>query len=158
MKKIDNFTGCYSLSRTLRFKLIPQGKTQEHIELKRLLDEDEKRAEDYKKAKKIIDKYHIAFIDRILHQIKLSELQNYIELDAVSNKDEKQKKDLLKIEEQLRKEISNSFKKDEEYKKIFGKEIIETILPGRIERIFIRMKKLDQVLHTGQLTIIFQNL
>ena len=133
MKKIDNFTGCYSLSRTLRFKLIPQGKTQEHIELKRLLDEDEKRAEDYKKAKKIIDKYHITFIDRILHNIKLSELQSYIELDEVSNKDEKQKKELLKIEELLRKEISNSFKKDDEYKKIFGKEIIETILPEYLD-------------------------
>lgn len=51
MKKIDSFTGKYSLSKTLRFRLIPVGKTLENFKNKKLLDEDMTRAENYEKIK-----------------------------------------------------------------------------------------------------------
>lgn len=35
MKKLSDLTGLYSLSKTLRFELIPIGKTLENIEKKR---------------------------------------------------------------------------------------------------------------------------
>jgi CRISPR-associated protein Cpf1 len=62
MKNLEDFTNLYSLSKTLRFELIPVGKTLECIEKNGLLHQDEQRAESYKKVKKIIDEYHKAFI------------------------------------------------------------------------------------------------
>ena len=40
----------------------------EHITREGLLQHDEKRAEDYKVAKTIIDNYHIDFIETVLSQ------------------------------------------------------------------------------------------
>lgn len=42
MKKIDNFTNLYPLSKTLRFKLIPVGRTEENFSIKQFLEADEK--------------------------------------------------------------------------------------------------------------------
>ena len=52
----------YSISKTLRFELRPQGRTQEYIEKHGILDEDEARAESYAKVKKVIDEYHKQFM------------------------------------------------------------------------------------------------
>ena len=55
MKNLTDFTGLYPLSKTLRFELIPQGKTLEHFEKNGLLETDAHRAEIYILVKKIID-------------------------------------------------------------------------------------------------------
>ena len=94
MKKIDSFTGKYSLSKTLRFRLIPVGKTLENFKNKKLLDEDMTRAENYEKVKLYMDRKHKAFIDRILQAVKLENLSEYIELYYIKNKTDKQKKDI----------------------------------------------------------------
>ena len=91
MKDFSRFTNCYSLSKTLRFELRPVGKTLEYIQNAGFLAEDEQRAEDYKKMKKIMDRYHKQFIEESLIKVeheKLNvELQNYIKV-----KDDKDKK------------------------------------------------------------------
>ncbi len=51
----QSFSNLYSLSKTLRFELIPQGETLKHIENNGLLLQDEQRAKDYQQVKKIID-------------------------------------------------------------------------------------------------------
>lgn len=66
MKKIDNFTNQYSLSKTLRFSLKPVGKTEENFNNALLLEKDKERAQKYDKVKKYIDRYHKHFIDEIL--------------------------------------------------------------------------------------------
>lgn len=129
MKKIDNFTNLYSVSKTLRFKAIPIGKTQENINIKRILTSDEERAEKYKAAKKIIDKYHIEFIDRVLSNVELNNLDEYFTLFEKANKTDSEKTEMLKLEANMRSQISKSFKNDSEYKTILGKEIIKNILP-----------------------------
>lgn len=65
MKKIDNFTNKYSMSKTLRFRLIPQGKTEEHFEQKHL-KYDVDRAKEYELVKEFIDRYHKTFIEKVL--------------------------------------------------------------------------------------------
>ncbi|WP_234362514.1 hypothetical protein [Francisella philomiragia] len=45
-----NLINKYNLSKTLRFELIPQGKTFENIKTNGLILDDEKRAKDYKKS------------------------------------------------------------------------------------------------------------
>lgn len=130
MKKIDNFVNLYSVSKTLRFKAIPVGKTQDNIESKRLLEEDEDRANKYKKAKKIIDRYHIVFIDRVLQDIKLTGLDEYIDIFVKKEKTDVDKKNKKEHEARLRKQIADAFKKDSEYKKLFDKALIEEVLPS----------------------------
>ena len=56
MNVFKQFTGLYSLSKTLRFELIPIGKTLENIEKKGIIVQDEKRACEYEKVKGIIDR------------------------------------------------------------------------------------------------------
>lgn len=60
----DEFVGQYSISKTLRFELIPQGRTKEL--LKNYMDEnsrinkDFKRVDEKKNFKEIIDEYYRA--------------------------------------------------------------------------------------------------
>lgn len=71
MKKINELTALYPLSKTLRFELKPVGKTLDHIEQKGLIVQDEQRAEEYKQVKNIIDSYHKEFITMCLKGLNL---------------------------------------------------------------------------------------
>lgn len=128
MRKINQLTGLYSLSKTLRFELKPVGKTLEHIESKGLIAQDEKRAEEYKKVKNIIDDYHKAFITICLRDFKLNQndLKNYVSLAEGNHRDEK---DFDDIKKSLRKQIIEAFKKGSSYSDLFNKELIQKHLP-----------------------------
>lgn len=128
MRKINQLTGLYSLSKTLRFELKPVGKTLEHIESKVLIAQDEKRAEEYKKVKNIIDDYHKAFITMCLRDFKLNQndLKNYVSLAEGNHRDEK---DFDDIKKSLRKQIIEAFKKGSSYSDLFNKELIQKHLP-----------------------------
>ncbi|MBI9016531.1 MAG: type V CRISPR-associated protein Cas12a/Cpf1 [Phycisphaerae bacterium] len=71
-RKLSDFCGKYSLSKTLRFELRPVGETADHIEdfknqaLKQIVAQDKKRADDYQQIKKILDNYHRHFIESVL--------------------------------------------------------------------------------------------
>jgi len=119
-----DFVNLYPVSKTLRFELIPQGKTKEHIETKGFLNKDEDRAEKYKKVKKIIDEYHKDFIEKSLSKIKLQGLQDYMDLYLKPNKDDKDKKTFEEVKKLLRKQISSAFKNHEKFKSLFAKELI----------------------------------
>lgn len=118
----------YPVQKTLRFELKPIGKTKENIEKEGILHKDEHRAEIYKKVKKYCDEYHKTFIDKVLEKIELPDLDKYLKIYNIENKDEKQKKDFYDISDKLRKIISDSFKKDEEYKGLFQKDMINSYL------------------------------
>lgn len=77
MKKIDQFTNQYALTKTLRFSLIPQGQTYKNFKNNQILEEDEERAQNYQKVKKLIDTYHKSFIEKSLNNIFLQDLQAY---------------------------------------------------------------------------------
>ena len=55
MKHFQGFINLFSVSKTLRFELIPDEKTKNNIEAKGLLQSDKQRADDYKRVKHIID-------------------------------------------------------------------------------------------------------
>ncbi len=131
---LENFTNKYSLSKTLKFELIPTPKTLENIEKKGLISTDENRAESYKKVKKIIDEYHKYFISIALENLKLSNLYEFSELYNKNNKTDEDKILLNKIQLELRKEIVNTFSKTssndikEKYDRLFKKELIQVDL------------------------------
>ncbi|WP_291403424.1 type V CRISPR-associated protein Cas12a/Cpf1 [Daejeonella sp.] len=109
---LKRFTNQYQLSKTLRFELIPQGKTLDFIKEKGLLSQDEQRAQSYKEMKGTIDEFHKYFIDLALSKVKLSFLSDYDCLynqSVESKKDPKFKDELKKVQDALRKEIVKSF-------------------------------------------------
>lgn len=144
----------YSLSKTLRFELIPQGKSLEYIEKGAFLPEDEAKAQDYKLMKKSIDEFHKDFISKAMQELK-SELESdnsdtkafkksdldsfataYLELKQ-DRKSEKLKNSFKKTSESLRKKIiDRGFKASNlktTYEKLFKKDLIESILPKYIK-------------------------
>lgn len=132
MKKIDNFVNCYGVSKTLKFKAIPVGKTDNKIKEKKLLEEDKQRADDYILVKKILDKYHRFFINDVLSKVKLANLDEYFLLYFKTKRSDEDNKKLEGVEALLRKEISDAFQKDERYKYLSAgtpDKLLKKILP-----------------------------
>lgn len=108
---MKEFTNRYQISKTLRFELIPTEKTKVILrkKSKTLLSADKERADAFIVAKKVIDRLHRSFIDRILQSLKTSEdIQK-----SLNNKDD------------LRKIIAQAFVDDSQFKLLFGKELFE---------------------------------
>lgn len=124
----DQFTNLYSLSKTLRFELIPQGKTLENMRSNHVIEDDEIRAVSYKKAKELIDKYHKAFINECMENYEISskDLNDYYKMYEDKNKNDDE---FSKLKSNLRKGISDAFTKNKKYGDIFSKKIITDVLP-----------------------------
>lgn len=135
MKNFKEFTNKYPLTKTLRFELIPQGKTLEHINKKGLVEQDKKRAKSYKEMKKTIDGYHKYFIELALSQVTLENLESYSQLYNQSKErkqEESFKKEYERVQTGLRKEVVNKgFRAGEAkklYAKLFKKELITQLI------------------------------
>lgn len=130
---LDYFTHQYPLSKTLRFKLIPLGKTLQNIISSGILEEDQHRAESYVKVKAIIDDYHKAYISMMLYDFKLKyvnegkldSLEEYFYYYHLGNKTEKEQSNFEKIQQSLRKQIADRLTKDNRFKRIDKKELIQ---------------------------------
>ncbi|MBP8042697.1 MAG: type V CRISPR-associated protein Cas12a/Cpf1, partial [Bacteroidales bacterium] len=130
---LKKFTNLYQVSKTLRFELIPQGKTLEHIEKNGLLEQDEHRAESYILVKKIIDEYHKAFISGALENLKLNYLDDYLHYYQIPKRSEDEKKKFDEMQTKLRKQIADSFTKHAAYKNLFAKELIKEDLKAFVQ-------------------------
>jgi len=135
MKSLNSFTGLYPVSKTLRFELIPQGKTLEHIEKNGLLEQDEHRAESYIVVKKIIDEYHKAFIGNALADFRLYGMEDYFLYYHIQKRDDDQKKKFEDIQSKLRKQIADRFTKEESFKNLFAKELIKEDLKEFVQTV-----------------------
>lgn len=109
----------------MRFELIPQGKTIDHIKKNGLLTQDECRAKSYIVVKKIIDEYHKTFISNALNGLALSNLDDYFLYYQIAKKDDDQKKKFEEIQSKLRKQIAERFTKHNWYTTIDKKELIK---------------------------------
>lgn len=123
---MDQFTNLYPVSKTLRFELIPDKRTKAILERTDLIAQDEHRAESYKLVKKIIDRYHKAFIESVLSTLKLpiDDLDSLHEIYSKSQKSDADKNSLKKIQDKLRKLIADALTKDSRFKRIDKKELI----------------------------------
>ena len=130
MKEIKDLTGLYSLTKTIGVELKPVGKTKEElIEARKLIKQDEQRAEDYKIVKDIIDRYHKDFIDKCLNSVKIEkdDLEKYVSLAENSNREAV---DFDNIKTKMRNQITESFKKNPLFVGLFKKELITNYLPN----------------------------
>lgn len=114
---INDFTGLYSLSKTLRFELKPVGQTLENIKNGHFLESDKKKADDYQDVKKIIDNYHKYFIDDVLKNANFDWRQ--LEKSIYEyNKNKTDDSAFVKEQDKLRKGIADLFSKDKRYKSL----------------------------------------
>lgn len=144
------FTNLYSLSKTLRFELVPVGETMEHINNSEhnMLQVDEDLAEKYKHAKKIIDEYHKDFICKNLSLFifPINELIAYEEIYQKLKKDKKNnqlKDQLIEIQNKLRKQVADVLQKDNYLYKKEGEKarFIKELLPKWLDENFEKMDK-----------------
>lgn len=128
----STFTDLYSLSKTLRFQLIPQGKTLEHIEKNGILNHDDKRAKDYKTVKILVDNYHKFFIETALSALPPQDWQP-LEAAIQNNNHLRTPETQKKLEEQqteMRKKIAKHFKNQEIFNDLFGAKLFKELLPA----------------------------
>ncbi len=146
MKKINNHTNRKTMSKTLRFGLIPIGRTMENFSEKQLLAADEERAILYPEIKQFMDYYHKKFIDDVLSRVVLDGTDKYYELYNISQKTPADIKAMKESEIKLRKQIADSFKKSSEFKKLFKLEMITELLPNYLENEadILKVKKFSQ--------------
>ncbi|MBQ8455735.1 MAG: type V CRISPR-associated protein Cas12a/Cpf1 [Bacteroidaceae bacterium] len=129
---LSRFTNLYSLSKTLCFELQPVGKTKENIEKNGILIRDEKRAEDCKKVKELIDEYHKQYIKSRLWDFKLplesegkhDSLEEYKALYDISKRSETEEATFKEVKDNLRSVITQQLTSTPVYKRIKGKELI----------------------------------
>lgn len=126
----EQFVNRYSLPKTLRFSLIPVGKTEDNFNQKLLLEKDKQRAENYEKVKGYIDRFHIAYIESVLVNAKLENVGDYADLYWKNNKTDSDVKAMESLEDDMRKQISKQLTATASYKRLFGKELICDDLPA----------------------------
>ncbi len=120
-----NFTNLYQLSKTLRFELIPQGKTLEMIQKKGLLQQDLHKNTAYKMVKIILDEYHKNFMSDALSSLNLKYLEDFAKYYNLPKRDENQNKEFKEIQQKIRKEISNKFSTHVHFPKLFSAELFK---------------------------------
>lgn len=132
-RAFEDFTRLYPLAKTLRFELKPVGATLDNFLKSGILEQDEHRADSYQKAKKLIDEYHKVFIDRVMsgfvfpfeNRGKLDSLSEYSMYYSQKGNNEESKKHFEDLQDNLRKAVAKVLTKDEAFKRIDKKELIE---------------------------------
>lgn len=135
MKNFHDFTNLYSLSKTLRFELIPIGETMDNVIREGFLSQDTQRAEEYKKVKHLIDKYHKAYIDERLDEFefnvcdegKNNSLKEYYA--CIKSAQSSSSDNLENIQANLRKQVVGHLCDTDKFKRIDKKELFKDDLP-----------------------------
>lgn len=126
----EQFINCYPLSKTLRFSLIPVGKTEDNFNKKLLLESDKQRAENYENVKSYIDRFHKEYIKSALANARIEKINEYAALYWKNNKDDSDAKAMESLEDDIRKQISKHLTSTANFKRLFGKELICEDLPA----------------------------
>lgn len=126
----EQLINCYSLSKTLRFSLIPVGKTEDNFNKKLLLESDKQRAENYENVKSYIERFHKEYIKSALANARIEKINEYAALYWKSNKDDSDAKVMESLEDDIRKQISKQLTSTANFKRLFGKELICEDLPA----------------------------
>ena len=139
-----DFVNRYRLNKTLRFRLIPIGATEDNIKRKGLLDADEKLNKEYRDAKRIIDEYHKDFIEKKLSNFSFpnDDIRGFLKLykDVKNNnRDTTTISKFKKKQDNLRETVS----KELEDKNLFKKDFIKETLPVWLEKNYIELSDIE---------------
>jgi len=114
---MKEFTGLYQVSETLTFELKPVGKTAVMLDKSGLLQQDERRAEDYPRVKEILDERHKILLQQVLSSVDLDWEPLADAIRAFRN-DKAQKKKLVDCQTDFRKKIVRFFDKNSLYEEL----------------------------------------
>lgn len=141
MEAYCEFTKQYQVQKTLRFALIPQQETLEHIQKDGILTSDIQRKTNYTQLKNIIDNVHKKFIDDTLSHVYIDwePLGKAIQDFRKDKTDDKKRKAVITCQGMARSHIVKWFegkegtkdfqnKQQQYFKKLFGKELFSDIL------------------------------
>lgn len=110
MAAFDQFIHQYQVSKTLRFALIPQGKTLENITKNNVLKEDDERQKNYEKVKPILDRIYKVFAEESLKNCSVDWNDLDACLDAYQKNPSADKRQKVKdAQDALRDEIAGYF-------------------------------------------------
>ena len=126
MVTFEDFTKQYQVSKTLRFELIPQGKTLENMKRDGIISVDRQRNEDYQKAKGILDKLYKYILDFTMETV-------VIDWEALATATEefrksKDKKTYEKVQSKIRTALLEHVKKqkvgtEDLFKGMYGRSV-----------------------------------
>jgi len=127
-----DFTHLYELQKTLRFELIPVGRTKELLEKNHVFEKDEKIAENYKDVKKYFDRLHKEFIKDAFSHTNLPEnlLEGYEQkyFSHKLNPSRASRIDLEKIAKRFKTILLESFNTEaDQWKNRYLKNIEQTL-------------------------------
>jgi hypothetical protein len=133
-KAFSEFVNLYPVQKTLRFELIPQGKTMDFFEKSVLFENDKEKAEKYKIVKQMVDDCHRDFISKCLKESEI-DWEPLAELLKRSKreKDKASKKELENGQEKARKEIISLFSGNSKFKDLFEEKMLSILIPAAID-------------------------
>lgn len=137
-----NFTSQYAVSKTLTFKLIPQGKTAEHLEKNEIIPKDIAINAHLSVMKKIIRQFHAKNFSEKMKTFSFT-LEEMLMWEKAFNDNKTDPKSFEKIQKSLCKSVAKHFGS---YEKLFKKEVLEQILN------FIEEENLEEFYHKEGLT------
>ena len=122
----ENLTKQYELSKTLRFNLIPQGKTLENIKNDNIIEADKFRKENAVVVKKLFDKVHNEVINSTLEKGNiLGDIGYVADLYFKPSKNIEERQMLDEAFSALRECISKALKEHKLYKELSGTKIFK---------------------------------
>lgn len=81
---ITSFTRLSSISKTLRFQLLPLGETEHFIKDKKIIENDQKKAYLYKDAKIVLDNFYKNYLEQSLTTYTTSEYNKIEDLQSLA--------------------------------------------------------------------------
>lgn len=133
-KYVLDGTNGYKVTKTLKSKLIPVGKTRENLERDGVIEGDFGRFEKAGVVKKGINEVHRNFIDRVLSGLSPDFnplFEAYRNLDNATKETRKAAlQNAEKVKKNLRAEISLDFKSQPDFKKLFGINLFKEFIPA----------------------------
>lgn len=123
----ERLTKQYSISKTIRNELIPIGKTLDNIRHNNIIESDELRKKHYKRVKEIMDDYHEKIINDALSHIKLVRLDDAANIYLDGIKDASSVDSFVKLQGELRTEISKKLQSHKDFKSVGKKEILNLL-------------------------------
>ncbi len=173
MTGFADFTHKYQVSKTLRFELIPQGKTLENLKKMDLVAEDKARSENYKALKPVIDRIYKYFIEESLKHVNI-DWEPLYETIATYRKDKsttasnhlKEEQDKCRkavaswfegtVPEKNNKEIKKFNKKQSKiFKCLFGKKLFSDSLNGLMPDLTLSDKEKELIRSFDKFTTYF---
>lgn len=126
-----DLTKQFKVTKTLRWEIIPVGKTAENMDANGFLSDDKDKHAAYQKVKSMADDYYRYFIDECLSKANLDWSPLAEKLGAFqSDTCLKNRRELDNEKGRMKKSVSELFMQDPRFKNLFCEKLLSELLPS----------------------------